>query len=116
MKEHTSIGDRIAIIVSRMLATWIFIALLCVGEGSYIAMRHLYEGSVLDVHNLCVSLFTLFIDVIILRAAISLRNLDRALTEKILRSERVILVEVRGLRDDMEAVAAAVNTLKEEGK
>lgn len=86
-------GELCAISLSRLMATWIFIALLGIGLAAWIMVKHLVDGAPLDVFNLGVSLYTLFVDLIILKAAISLRNMDRAIAESILRIDRKILAK-----------------------
>lgn len=69
--------DDFAIFFSRFIATWKFIILLNIGIIFWIFFKHLEDGADLDVFNLFISSFTLFIDLIILKAAISLRDMDR---------------------------------------
>lgn len=93
MKSEISFGESCAVMLSKFMATWTFIALLAIGLTAVIVARHLVDGAPLDVFNLGVSLYTLFIDLIILKSAISLRNMDRAMMETMLKLDRKILVK-----------------------
>lgn len=93
MKDTIPFGERCAILLSRFMATWIFIIILFSVLALIIVGRNLTDGEPLDVFNLGVSLYTLFVDVVILKAALSLRNMDRTMMEMMLRIDKKILAK-----------------------
>lgn len=91
-ETQLGLGDKVALLISRAMSTWVFICFLIVGMWDFIRKYNLLiAGQPLDIFNLGVSLYTLFVDLIILKAAISQRNMDRALSEKIDRTQENIL-------------------------
>jgi hypothetical protein len=83
-EEDLKVGDKVALFVSRSISSWLVLAIFCTTMGIYIDLSHVLAGEKpLDIFNLGISLYTIFIEIIILRATISQRNMDRALSEKI---------------------------------
>jgi len=114
MKDKLPFGEQVAIYLSRFMATWIFIL------GLFIFVLwsvHFYsllaEGKPIDIFNLCISLYTLFVDLIILKAAISLRNLDRSVSDIILKIDKRILKQENETHREIEQIHSKVNMLVE---
>lgn len=91
--EKANIGETSAIFISRFMASWGFITGLAIGLTTWIVIKDLTNEQPLEVFNLGISLFTLFLDLIILRAAISLRNLDRQMMEAMMKIDKKILAK-----------------------
>lgn len=93
-------SENIAILMSRFMATWKFIVILFAGIGGYIWFGGILANEKpLDDFNLAVSLLTLFIDLIILQAAINFRDMDRKYFEKGMKLDRDILKEIKENKD-----------------
>jgi hypothetical protein len=99
-------GDKVALFSSRFMSTWPFIILLSIGVYEVIHAYNLLTASnPLDIFNVLVSLYTLFVDLILLRSAISQRNMDRALAEKMDKTlMRVIQQERRMIKLEETAI------------
>ncbi len=89
-----NISDRLAILISRIMSSWIFILSLGVASTTYVLYEKLFDGPKLDTFNLGVSLYTIFVELIILKATLSLRDMDRGMMDSISRKEDKILKQV----------------------
>ena len=79
-----NMGDKVALAVSRFMSAWWFFLFLSVGTTYIIWEWQIFsEGKAADNLNIGVSLYTIFVELMLLRAGQTARNIDRALTEKI---------------------------------
>lgn len=89
------LGEKISIFISRTIATWYFVAIGCVFVGWNVYVDNLLKGAPLDVFNLKISVYTIFIEIIILMATLGLRDMDRKMADKILETEKRILTQLK---------------------
>ena len=77
-------GDRAALAISRFMSAWWFFLFLGVGTAYIIWEWHIFsEGKAADNMNIGISLYTIYVELMLLRAGQTARNIDRALAEKI---------------------------------
>lgn len=107
IEEDLKNGDKIALWLSRFMSTWFFISILGVFLIGFVTEMGLLHGAALDVFNLIVSLYTLFVDLIILRSAISQRNMDRALGDRIFARESEAIKLLKQLKEELSVKKSA---------
>ena len=80
--DNLTIGDRAALRVSKITSSWPFIFLLGIGIYEIIHIYNiLADFKPGDTFNLYTSLFTLFLDIIILRGSITLDRQNKIMSE-----------------------------------
>lgn len=89
-----NVSDRLAIFISRIMASWVFIITLVFAATLYVLSEKLFDGPKLDTFNLSISLYTIFVELIILKATLSLRDMDRGMMDSISKKEDKILKHV----------------------
>jgi hypothetical protein len=84
-------GERYAMRISRIMGSWRFIGILGGVIGCFCIHYHLWDGSILDVFNLAISLYTLLVDIIILKANNTLNDSFILILNKIISLEETII-------------------------
>lgn len=100
MKKNFS--NKIAVFISRVMSSWLFIIILMICSLTYVVDEKLLNGPRLDTFNLVVSLYTIFVELIILRATLSLRDMDHNMMRNISKKEDEILKQVRNENNTTE--------------
>jgi len=95
-------SNKIAVFISRVMSSWLFIIILMICSLAYVVDEKLLNGPKLDTFNLVVSLYTIFVELIILRATLSLRDMDHNMMRNISKKEDEILKQVRNENNTTE--------------
>lgn len=95
-------GERWAMRISRLMGSWWFIGLLGGVMGICLIRWHLWNGNALDVFNLAVSEYTLFVDVIILKANNALNDSFLMIMNKIISLEETIMTLCNNIIETQE--------------
>lgn len=105
-KWRAKYGDPIAMWLSRMMGTWVFISALAAIICLIIQFYHLLMGQALDVFNLVISLYTLFVDLIILKSNNTLNATFFRIINRIWELEQKIMGSIRDLIKLVQQVTA----------
>lgn len=106
-------GDRIAMKLSRFMGSWWYIGGLGAAIESFVLRMELLNGSPIDVFNLLVSVYTLFVDLVILKAANAFNDTMNKVLNRIIQHEKMSLKYHAHHAEEIECVRAENNTIKE---